>query len=140
MWGAAIAAVGSLISGIFGFKKSQGDAIQAAVKVVSEVNSSNSQREQAIATIIAAENSNGYWLAAVWRPMLMVFFAILIGSFWFGYVPEHLDKPMSPMMEELFTILKIGIGGYIPARTLEKIVHNMNVGAVLKKFIEKKVL
>lgn len=140
MWTAAIGAVGSLMSGIFGFKKAQADAVMKAVGVVSDVNTSNAQREQAIATIIAAENASGYWLSAVWRPMLMVFFAILIGSFWFGYVPPHLNQPMSPMMTEIFTILKIGIGGYIPARTLEKIVQNMNVGAVLKKFIEKKML
>lgn len=140
IWSSLISLGSTALGGLFKFKKAQADAVMTAVNVVSDVNSSNGQREAAIATIIAAEASSGFWLSSQWRPLLMVFFAAMIGSFWFGYTPSNLEGPMPPMMQELFTILKIGIGGYIPARTLEKIVHSLNIGSILKKFIEKKVL
>ena len=140
MWSAIATGIGSVVSALFGFKKSQADSVAKALEVIGDANASNAQREQAIATIIAAEAGSGYWLAAVWRPLLMVFFAFLLGMYWFGYTPPNMDQAMSPMMEEIFSILKIGIGGYIPARTVEKIVQQINVGAILKKFIEKKVL
>ena len=141
MWLAGLfGLLGSAVSGFFGLKKAQGDAVKEALKVVGDTNASEGQREQAIATIIAAESTSGYWLASVWRPLTMMIFVGLIVSFWFGYVPPGLmvDK-MPPMIAELFSIVKLGIGGYIGGRTLEKIIGSMNVGSVLKRFIEKKL-
>jgi len=133
--------LGSAVKGIFGLKKAQGDAIREAIKVVSETNASAAQREQAIATVIAAENASGNWLASAWRPLTMIVFLIMLVSYWFGYVPPGLlEAKMPPMIGELFTIIKIGLGGYIGARTFEKIVGSMNVGAILKKYIEKKLV
>jgi len=142
MWIASLfGVIGQAIGGIFGLKKAQGDAVREAIKVVSEANSSEGQREQSIATIIAAENASGYWLSSVWRPLTMVVFLVMLISYWFGYVPPGLlAETMPPMIAELFTIIKIGLGGYIGARTFEKIVSSINVGAVLKKYIEKKLL
>ncbi len=136
---AGLTLLGTAITGFFGFKEGQANVLARAVDVVADVSASNAQREHAIATIIAAEANSGYWLAAIWRPLLMVFFAVLLGSWWFGYTPPNIDNEMSPAMAEVFSILKIGIGGYIPARTIEKIVHDINIGQVLKKFIDKKI-
>lgn len=138
--GSLLGALGTGVSAFFGFKQHQAETVSEALKVVGDVNTSNAQREQAIATIIAAESTSGYWLAAVWRPFTMMVFLGLIVSFWFGYVPPNFDQPMGPMMDRIFDLLTIGIGGYIPARTIEKIVHNINVGKILKTYIEKKVL
>ena len=136
---ALFGAIGTAISGFFGFKGNQAETVKSALKVLSNATATDGQREQAIATIIAAEASSGYWLAAVWRPLLMVFFAILIGAFWFGYVPPNFGSEMPPALAEIFTIIKIGIAGYIPARSLEKIISNLNLSAVLKQFIQKKL-
>lgn len=138
--GGLLNVVGNAVGGFFGFKRNQAEALQTGIRVLSDVSASNSQREQAIAQIIASEATSGYWLAAVWRPLLMVIFGGLIVSFWFGYTPPYINDPMSPMMHELFTLLKIGIGGYIPARTVEKIVGQLGLSQVLRKFIEKKLL
>jgi hypothetical protein len=133
--------IGSAVGGLFGMKKQQGKAITEAIKVVSEANASAGQREQAIATIIASENASGYWLSSMWRPLAMMIFLGMLVSYWFGYVPPGLmAEKMPPAIAELFTIIKIGLGGYIGARTFEKIVSSMNVGSILKKYIEKKVL
>lgn len=138
--GGLLGVLGSAVSGIFGLKQQQGAAITGAIKVLGDVNASNAQREQAIATVIAAEASSGSWLTVTWRPLCMVVFLGLLVSFWFGYVPPMIDQAMPPMLAEIFGLLKLGIGGYIGGRTLEKIMQQINVSSILKKYIEKKVL
>ena len=135
-----ITAIGSAIGGLFSFKKTQSEALQGALKVLGDTNASNSQREQAIATVLVAEASSGHTLAAIWRPLLMMVFAGMLVSFWFGYVPPNINGPMPPVLAEIFSLLKLGIGGYIGGRTVEKIIGSLNIGAVLKKFIEKKLV
>jgi len=141
MWAAAIGLASTALSGLFGLKKKQGEVISQAMKVVGEANTSSSQREAAIATIIASENSSGYWLSSVWRPLTMMVFLGMMVSYWFGYVPPGLmAEKMPPMIAELFSIIKIGLGGYIGARTFEKIVSQLNVGKVLSAYIKKKLV
>lgn len=134
-----LSAIGSAIGGLFNFKKAQGEALQGAIKVLGETNASNAQREQAIATVLVAEATGGSRLAAMWRPLLMMIFAGMLVSYWFGYVPPNINGPMPPVLQEIFSILKLGIGGYIGGRSIEKIIGSLNVGSVLKKFIEKKL-
>ena len=136
---AILGTLGTAISGFFGFKQNQADALKSALTVLGEVNSSNAQREQSIATIIAAEASSGYWLAAVWRPLLMIVFAGILLSYWLGYGPPNMSGPMPPVLEQIFDLLKLGIGGYIGGRTLEKVISQINLAGVLKTFIQKKL-
>ncbi len=138
--GGLFSLLGSGVSAVFGFKKAQGDAIQSALKIIGDVNSSEGQREAAIAQIISAEATSGYWLAAVWRPLTMIIFLGMIISFWFGYMPPNLNENMPPVVRELFNLMKIGLGGYIGGRTIEKVMTNMNIGKILKTYIEKKLL
>lgn len=69
--------------------------------------------------IILAEAQGESWLQRNWRPGLMVWFAILVGAYWFGWTPENL--PESTVLK-LFTIVQVGVGGYILGRSGEKIV------------------
>lgn len=136
---AAISGIGNIISGFFGFKKEQADVMGKAITALGDATASNSEREKAIATIISAEANNG-GLSANWRPLLMLLFMGLLISFWFGFTPPNISGEMPPMISEIFDIIKIGIAGYIPARSIEKIIGQLNIASVLKKFIEKKVL
>lgn len=132
--------IGAVVGGLFKFKGRQAEVIQSAIQVLGDVSASNAQREQAVASIIAAEAGSESVLARIWRPMLMVTFAGIIISYWFGYAPPNIDGPLSPMMQEIFGILKIGVGGYIGGRTIEKIVSNIGLSSALKKFVEKKIV
>lgn len=134
-----LTAIGTGVKAFFGFKGEQAKTVQSALKVIGDANSSNGQREAAVAAIISAEAKSGYWLAAIWRPLTMLVFLGIILASWLGYVPPHFNDPMSPMMERIFDLMQLGIGGYIGGRTLEKIVSQVGVAGVLKKFIEKKV-
>ena len=131
--------IGSAIGGLFNFKGQQAEVMQTAISVLGNTNASQAQREQAVATIIAAEAGAG-GLAAIWRPLLMLVFGGLIVSFWFGYVPPNLTAAMPPALDRVFDLLQLGIGGYIGGRSLEKIIHSLGISKVLSEFIKKKLV
>jgi hypothetical protein len=71
------------------------------------------------AKVILAEAQGESWLQRNWRPMMMIWFAILLGMYWFGFTPENLSQTT---IDHMFTLLQIGIGGYIVGRSGEKII------------------
>jgi len=82
--------------------------------------------------VIVAEAQGASWLQRNWRPMMMLFFATLIGTvIWTGgYVNGHaLDHDF---VMEILSIIKIGLGGYVVGRTVEKVTPSI-VSAISKK-------
>ena len=69
--------------------------------------------------IIIAEAQGGSWLQRSWRPMLMLWFAGLVGAHWLGYTPDNLSQES---VNHLLDIVQIGIGGYVMGRSAEKIM------------------
>lgn len=128
--------LGTLVGAFFGFKGEQAKTLQKTIDVVNNLNVSDQVRDQAAASIITAEVSNGYWLAGVWRPILMMFFAGLIGARWFGYMPVNMSEAE---LMKVYDLLQLGIGGYIGGRTLEKVVGTLNLGKIIREFTNKKV-
>lgn len=80
----------------------------------------NQQELQSASSIILAEVKGDSWLQRNWRPGLMVWFAILVGMYWFGFTPENLSPEA---IQNLFTLVQIGVGGYVVGRSGEKIVR-----------------
>jgi hypothetical protein len=74
--------------------------------------------EQAAAENVKAEISSGSWLGKNWRPILMLTFAGLIVSRWFGYSAPNMSEAE---VLELWGIVKLGITGYVGGRTVEKV-------------------
>jgi len=79
----------------------------------------NQQELKSASNIILAEAQGGSWLQRNWRPLLMVWFAILVGAYWFGFTPPNLPEST---INQLFNLVQIGVGGYIVGRSGEKIV------------------
>ena len=71
------------------------------------------------AKVILAEAQGESWLQRNWRPLMMVWFAILLGLYWFGLTPPNLSQET---INQLFTLMQLGIGGYIIGRSGEKII------------------
>jgi len=67
--------------------------------------------------IIVAEASGG-WLQRNWRPMLMVWFAFLVGMYWFGFTAPNLTESS---INGLLDIVMVGVGGYVVGRSAEKV-------------------
>lgn len=69
--------------------------------------------------IILAEANSESWITRNWRPMTMLSFVAAVMAYWFGLTPDDLT-PES--VDAMFTLVQIGLGGYVVGRSVEKVV------------------
>lgn len=95
---------------------------QAALQAQAATVAQAAQYEQSLldnqTKIVAAEAAGESWLQRNWRPMTMLsFVGIIIWTWWRG-PPPHMTEAV---VLEVFTIIKIGLGGYVAGRSAEKV-------------------
>lgn len=83
---------------------------------------------KAQAQIINTEAASQHWLAANWRPITMLIFVGLIVARWFGWAAPNLAEEE---YIKLWSIVELGLGGYVIGRSVEKIVPTI-AGAMKK--------
>ena len=89
------------------------------------------------ASVIKTEMS-GNILQRSWRPLLMLTFGFILVCKWFGWtnpeIPETLEL-------ELLSIIKIGLGGFVVARSVEKVSDSVtkNIDLSMLKKKERKI-
>lgn len=71
------------------------------------------------AEIVKAEAASSHWLAASWRPILMLTFGALIVARWLGYSAPGISEAE---VLKLWDIVELGLGGYVIGRSAEKII------------------
>ena len=74
------------------------------------------------AEIVKAEASSDNFLAASWRPITMLVFVGLIVARWFGWAAPNLQNEE---YIKLWSIVELGLGGYVIGRSVEKIVPSL---------------
>jgi hypothetical protein len=79
---------------------------------------------KAKAAIITAEAKSDHFLTATWRPITMLTFLALVVCDQFGLLTFRLA-------DDAWTLLQIGLGGYVVGRSVEKVVPS--VTQALKK-------
>lgn len=131
--------IGTGVKGFFGVKESQVEGIHKTIEAIGESNSSAAEKEKAIAAVIGAEMQSGYWLAAVWRPLVMVALAGIVLAYFMGFTTPELLAPIpeGSSMREVFELLKLGLMGYMPLRTVEKIASQVNAGKIINNLVQK---
>lgn len=72
--------------------------------------------------IVKAEAASEHWLAANWRPVLMLTFGALIVARWFGFAAPNLSDAE---YIKLWDIVELGLGGYVIGRSVEKVVPSI---------------
>lgn len=80
------------------------------------------------ADIVKTEAASSHWLAANWRPLLMLVFGGLIVARWFGWAAPNLSEAE---YLKLWSIVEFGLGGYVVGRSVEKIAPSI-AGALRK--------
>lgn len=80
------------------------------------------------AEIVKSEAASGHWLAANWRPLLMLTFGGLIVARWFGFAAPNLSEAE---YIKLWDIVELGLGGYVIGRSVEKVAPT--IAQVLRK-------
>lgn len=78
---------------------------------------------EAAMSIITAEAKSEHWIVAAWRPITMLVFVAIIANNFLIYPYLSLfwgDAPLLNLPESLWELLKIGLGGYVVGRSVEK--------------------
>tara|TARA_R110000744_G_scaffold197515_1_gene316759 strand:+ start:239 stop:664 length:426 start_codon:yes stop_codon:yes gene_type:complete len=83
---------------------------------------------EARSSIIVAEANSESWITRSWRPLMMLMFGVLICLISTGLMDV---EALAAVPDRLWTLMSIGIGGYITSRGAEKIVPV--IGAMKKK-------
>lgn len=73
------------------------------------------------AAVIKAEATGQSWLQRSWRPITMLTFLFLVVMDSFGFLA-------TPLADEAWLLLQIGLGGYVAGRSAEKITSQMMSG------------
>ena len=100
-------------------------ANKAKIMLLEMKESGDLARLQASAGIVTAEASSDHWLAANWRPITMLTFVFIIANNYIIYPYLALFFESAPKLEippDMWALLKIGLGGYVVGRSVEKAV------------------
>jgi hypothetical protein len=95
------------------------EAERLKAQITLEAMKSDGAELQSATSIILAEANGDSWLQRNWRPLLMLWFAALVGAHWLGFTPENLSDAV---VQDLLGIVQVGIGGYVLGRSAEKVV------------------
>lgn len=78
--------------------------------------------------VLVAEAQGKNWLQRNWRPLLMLVIVIIIANNYilFPYFSMLTDNvKMLELPPQLFTLLSVGVGGYVVGRSGEKIAQSL---------------
>lgn len=104
------------------------EADERKAELLKLLNKSENKWVESVASIITAEAKSEHWIVASWRPLTMLVFVTIIANnyilapyinLFFG-VQVTLDLP-----QNMWDLLKIGLGGYIVSRGGEKIAKTI---------------
>jgi hypothetical protein len=81
---------------------------------------------EAKTSIILQEAKADSWLTRSWRPILMLTLAGSVLAYWFGLTPSNpvTGESIIPIeiINRMYSLVQIGVGGYIGSRGAEKII------------------
>ena len=98
--------------------KAKGHLLDVQAAAMQRVFDYESETLQAKAGIVQAEAKSEHWVTATWRPITMLTFLALAVGDSLGWLPN-------PLRDEAWTLLQVGLGGYVVARSGEKIVNTV---------------
>lgn len=128
--GGLIKPIGDIVDNLHTSGEEKAEAVLALQKVQNEVTAKildyESKLLEAQSSIIVAEASGQSWIQRNWRPITMLTFLVLVVCDSFGLLAFRLAA-------EAWTLLQLGLGGYVVGRSAEKIVPS-----ILEKFSGKK--
>lgn len=94
--------------------KIQQTIIEGQINAASSIMDYEKQLLTSQADIIKAEAGGQSWLQRSWRPITMLTFLVLVVADALGTLPFRLAS-------QAWTLIQLGLGGYVGGRSLEKI-------------------
>lgn len=127
----AIPIVGKILDGVIGLvdqaveDKDKANELKAQLTEVFNKSDMTKFSEQikAQASIITTEINSESWMARNWRPIIMLLFGVIIANNYILYPWLKELFGLQVMMEipaEMWSLLKLGLSGYVVGRSVEK--------------------
>jgi hypothetical protein len=91
-------------------------------RVFSEAMELERAQVEAARDTIVAEAQSESWITRSWRPIVMLTFCVLIVMISFGWMDTEALNEVPP---KLWSLMQIGIGGYIASRGAEKVIPHV---------------
>jgi len=131
-----VKAIGELANSIIGkFVADPTERLQLQQKVLDastelSVKSMDLQAQltDAQSKVITAEITSQSWLARNWRPILMLTFTFIIA--WNYIIVPIVGAKAAVIPPDMWTLMKIGVGGYIVGRSAENVVAKLKSGSL----------
>jgi hypothetical protein len=93
-------------------------------QITSQVIALEGKLLEARQNIIVAEAQSQSWITRNWRPITMLTLLFMIVSDGYGWLS-------SPLPDDAWTVIKLGLGGYVAGRSIEKVAPS--IVAAIKK-------
>ena len=108
--------VGDVVDELFTSEEERLDARNKIFKVLQDA-----QLElQRMQTEIIVAEANGNWLQRSWRPILMLSFGFIV--IYVKFIAPMFSLPIPPLEDQFWSLLNLGIGGYVVGRSAEKVM------------------
>lgn len=95
----------------------KGQAAEIKAQLTTAAMQADLKELEGAVAIITAEAHGESWLQRNWRPLLMLWFAGLVGAHWLGFTAPNISDAI---VSDLLGIIQIAIGGYVLGRSAEK--------------------
>lgn len=92
--------------------------LEARSALLSEALTNERSFVDAARDVIVAEAQSDSFLARNWRPAVMLMFAVMVGK-------EAFLGDLANIPERMWSLLQLGIGGYVVGRSAEKIAKEV---------------
>ena len=70
--------------------------------------------------IVTAVAKSEHWLTSTWRPITMLSLVAMLWAYWLGMSPPNVSDEV---LAKVFSIIQVGLGGYVVGRSAEKVVR-----------------
>jgi hypothetical protein len=136
MLGALLPVLGPIVSDVVGrvLPADKNKAQQLQNELNMAMLSNSAAIEQAAASVVIAEAKSEHTITATWRPILMLVITAIVGwNYLFAPLIELVVQlttdnqiPLTiELPEELWTLLTVGVGGYIVGRSGETVASKL---------------
>tara|TARA_R110000822_G_scaffold68587_12_gene166915 strand:- start:401 stop:793 length:393 start_codon:yes stop_codon:yes gene_type:complete len=99
--------------------------LEANLKLIALQQEGGLKELESAMNVIVAESKSEHWIVAAWRPITMLTFVAIVANNYIIYPYLSLFWHSAPVLElppDLWELIKIGLGGYVVGRSLEKTV------------------
>lgn len=119
-----VSAVAGVVQSIIDKFPTPEQKAQAQQQLTQMYISGDLQRMTTQAGVITAEANSGSWITKSWRPITMLVFVAIIANNYiiFPYLQLFFHTGlMLQLPPDMWELLKLGIGGYVVGRSIEKV-------------------